>query len=317
MGNIPMKKKAIDDQENSMGDKTSKHSLAESEEESQGSTNQIILNQPQHKEESVVEAISAQTTPKPSNLDKTNVPAKIQAKTQANVFTKCRPDVGNIIYYSDDQEAIVIGFDKDGDVKVRKSDGSTSVWFLDKCVGVVPGMSDGKLEEIVQSPLNESDETSAPFRSWSKPQIDELKGGILNLGELPDINMEEEADIGDTIYYIDGQQGTVIGRDEDGDVKVTKADGTTSVWYWRKCTRAVRKVRAGEPVRYICGTVATVEGFDADGDIKVRKNDGRQAIWYRKKSVGLDVPVSKPGSRPASRAISRQPSENNLSVMGA
>lgn len=88
--------------------------------------------------------------------------------------------------------------------------------------------------------------------------------------------------LGETIRYSDGQEGVVEDFDNDGDVKVRKSDGTSTIWYASKCSKA--EVQIGDVVEYTCGTRARVHSFDPDGDLVVRKSSGAESTWYKHKT---------------------------------
>lgn len=91
--------------------------------------------------------------------------------------------------------------------------------------------------------------------------------------------------LGDTVQHCCGQIGTVVGIDEDGDLRVIKADSSsTAVWFASKCTKTFS---IGDRVGYNGGDVAELIGFDADGDFIVRRADGSEAAWYRCNSTRL------------------------------
>lgn len=88
--------------------------------------------------------------------------------------------------------------------------------------------------------------------------------------------------LGEIVRYSDGQEGVVEDFDNDGDVKVRKRDGASTIWYASKCSKA--EVQIGDFVEYSCGTRARVHSFDPDGDIVVRKSSGAESTWYKHKT---------------------------------
>ncbi|CAE7567831.1 unnamed protein product [Symbiodinium natans] len=90
--------------------------------------------------------------------------------------------------------------------------------------------------------------------------------------------------VGDVVKHCCGQTGTVMGIDEDGDLRVIKADNTHAVWFGCKCTKTFS---IGDRVSYACGDVAELVGFDEDGDLIVRRANGSESVWFRGSSTRL------------------------------
>ena len=83
--------------------------------------------------------------------------------------------------------------------------------------------------------------------------------------------------IGENVSYPGGEQGKVVGIDEDGDLQVVTRSGRKATWYGAKCSKALSK---GNRVRYACGEVAELVDFDGDGDLIVQKSNSKMACWY-------------------------------------
>ncbi|CAE7255412.1 fimA [Symbiodinium natans] len=83
--------------------------------------------------------------------------------------------------------------------------------------------------------------------------------------------------VGENVFYPDGEQGKVVAIDEEGDLQVVTRSGRQATWYGSRCSKALSK---GNRVRYACGEVAELVDLDADGDLIVQKSDGKVACWY-------------------------------------
>jgi len=90
--------------------------------------------------------------------------------------------------------------------------------------------------------------------------------------------------MGDSVRYICGRRGTVIGFDKDGDLKVATRKGHIGVWYGHKCWK---DFTIGDRVRYNCGNEGVILGIDGEGDLWVRCNDGRVANWLLRSTTRL------------------------------
>jgi hypothetical protein len=102
------------------------------------------------------------------------------------------------------------------------------------------------------------------------------------------LSTEEELEyndvaLGDTVRHSDGQEGVVEDFDHEGDMKIRKLDGSSTIWYAGKCSKAV--IQVGDVVQYYCGQRACVESFDPDGDIVIRTSNGLTKTWYKHKTT--------------------------------